>query len=287
MKIKPRSFPHPVMARWRDDISPFDLNIQFEPVRCDQAKYYLKYRYEIGNSTYKSLLHANTIALGIHVECQANFYRRVFIINESDGELAIDADELIGKVEVNAIVIAYKNIQAFTPEGMHKDYMGAGFSVLKGDYLAIGDGYDFDANKEYDSIQKISSIIAFDPLPDRKSGAIDVDVMGEKLVGLLPSDLHKRYDLLKQQAQSTDNSILSTLLVLPVLMEGIQHLKTISEGPFEVEMERRWVRVVWKKIKESGLDIKTASALELAQYIMADPFERTSRDLAALLGGAT
>mgnify|MGYP000701424699 CR=1 FL=1 len=54
--------------------------------------------------------------------------------------------------------IQVEDIENYKNRNFHPDYSGASFTVSKGDVLAVGLDRHFDANKDIDPLQNISSI---------------------------------------------------------------------------------------------------------------------------------
>ena len=285
MKVKQRSFPYPVMSAWGDDVSPYDLSVTYEEIRFDKFYYYLPYSVSVGNETIQQLIASGAAGYALHVECRGAFFREVFWISENPGELILPGEQLEGRVEVNLFICARKEIPNYAPAGIHEDYMGVSVNLKSGDFLVMGPTLQFDAYKDYDPIQKISSIIAFDPDPDRNEGGIKINYYGEKLVALVPKKLHEKYELLKKQIGGVAPSVLSSLLVLPILMEGCRHIKQEKAAGLDDYKDRRWARILEKRGEDLKIDFISDDPYEMAQKILGDPYSRTCAEL-SILGGS-
>jgi hypothetical protein len=285
VKLNYRSFPYPVMTGWTDDIAEHDFNILYGEMRFDKFYYYLPYTVSIGNCAIASLIESGDAGFALHVECRGTFYRQLHWLESQEDILSLSADELEGRVEVNIIVCAKKIITGYQPDGLHEDYTGIPLILNPGDYLAIGQPVQFDANKNFDPIEKISSIIAFAPDEERDDGEIIVDISGDKLLALVPKKLHEKYDLLKQSLGAEAPAVLSSLLVLPVLMEGCRYISDIMSGkgePGEDHTDLRWARVLETRCRRLGIDLANEDSIVVAQKILANPYSRTCNELKML-----
>src|SRR5688572_21228566 len=109
MIIHDRSFPHPVLAPFRDDVMPnqFTFTVTATP---DPDNYYIDVRFEYTNTTLAGLVEDGRAIHCVHIECKRNYYRNVFVFKKATERLTIRANELVGKVEVSGFVKANSSI---------------------------------------------------------------------------------------------------------------------------------------------------------------------------------
>lgn len=285
MEVKERHFPYPIIAKWSDDIQYQAESSLVPTINKEKDSYVLAYRVAINNPTIMNLIRSNKATLVMHIECTNSLYRKLFPLplNGSDifeGEVIISADEIYGKADATIMVIATDTISNYTPEGIHADYDGVACELQKGDYIAAIETYKIPLRQEYDLLKKISTIIVFNRDDKRKKGPIQVDFYDDKLVAKLPIKLHDTYQELKDYKNCT--AILTSMLVVPVLMEGLSHIKELwSERGSRSE---RWFNLLCQKLDDMKCDMGNASPIEVAQEILDLPYERSSTELKLMLG---
>jgi len=287
MEIKPRSFPHPIIAPWSDDVQPYNLNCQFKADH-DKENYYFNYEITSENKYILTLLRSGHAQFVIHIECGRTFYRQTVNVtwpkdaNKSSvtGKIDISAKELIGLTEVSFFICADRDISNYLPDGAHADYENQKFRIENGSFIAICGTYKCNCRQDYDTLQKISSIISFKKDSEREEGPMRVELFSDKLIGKLPVKLHNQYLDLKDRKDNTN--ILSATLVIPILMEGLACMKDTG-GSVSDYGDYRWFRVLAKKLKDISYDIQTGSALEAAQLVLEMPYDRAGKELENLV----
>lgn len=281
MKIVDKNYPHPVMDRRRDDIAPFSLDWNID-IRNDKTNYYFDYVFEVKNQTIESLIADNKVCFVVHVECSSTFFRRAYKIfpqERFEGTITVDGDYLIGRVDISVFVCSDAKVAGYQPEGMHSDYEGFKFELGKGDFVAVGDTHTESFYKDYDPIKKVSSMIEFIKDEENKTGPVTVELGSNKIRALIPKKLYMKYIDIQEDPSKTNT--ISTMLVLPVLMEGLLFLKENIENEEEMSALRnqRWLRSVEKKLIDLRFNIKENSVYTAAQMLLQMPYERASREL--------
>ena len=158
MIVHEESLPHPVLAPFRDDVSPNDFRLKLD-ISSDTENWYLNVRFEYSNPSLKGLIQSGKVTYSVHVECRRNFYRELFSFSEPVKQLVIKANELVGRVEVSGFIRAHESIEEYSIEGAHSDYGNAKFQIRVGDILAVDRTQQFEAYVDYDPLKNIASIL--------------------------------------------------------------------------------------------------------------------------------
>src|SRR3954470_22022439 len=103
MIIRDRSYPHPVLAPFKDDVIPngFSFIMSVSP---DADNYYIDIRFSYENSTLSELIERGAAIHCVHIECRHNFYRHIITFRDISQRITIPAYELVGRVEVAGFV---------------------------------------------------------------------------------------------------------------------------------------------------------------------------------------
>lgn len=275
MKIKDRAFPHPVLSPFRDDVMPNKFTATLA-VHAEPEFYKLKPSLSMEHSALMAMVAEGHAAYSVHIECRNNFYRQVFQSAEPNFEISIPATELSGTVEVSFFVTASIEVAGYSLAGTHSDYGSERFSIRAGDVLAMCKSVTFEAEKEYDSLKKISSIIQIDSDEKVPQGKMEVFLDADKITVFLSKLDFANYGELK-----VSESVRATLIQcvsLPPLIEAISYLKTWSGPP---DSQFRWMRRLRERLSKvaPAWEQSQATSLDLAQAILANPVGRCFPEL--------
>lgn len=278
MIIQDRSFPHPVLAPFRDDVSPnqFGIGLTIKP---DADNYYIEARFDYDNATLKQLVEAGTAIHALHVECKRNFYRSIFTSSKKVQTLTIPASELVGRVEVSGFIKAQAPLTGYQIQGAHQDYGATTFAVLPGDILAVAESQTFDAFTDYDPLRRISSILTINRSEDFDEGQMKLDTTGDRIVATLSQKDYDRYTDLK--ADPKLGPLLANQVVVPALLEAVHEISSTQDEEFELEMNKRWFRSIFKKLEDMGTKIRPPETppIEAVQSLLKLPLRRSLEGL--------
>lgn len=275
MKINERLYPHPVQSHFSDDL----INCLFQSTpKIDTGKniYKLSVMARTSSSDLQDLIQKKQAAYALHVECSTTRYRKLITsFNESYSE-DIRADFLEGRVELCSFIIATDDIPDYQNKNFHEDYGTSRFTVKKGDVLAVAQDRFFDAIKENDPLSNISSIFKVRKNTDTEENIpFVVELMGESIVILLSDANFHIYSELKRDDDK--HAILASMIILPALVYVLETIKTSLNTDDNSLYEKRWYRVINKKLKEKGFDLENAQSLEnesslvISQMLVGDP----------------
>lgn len=268
MKFRPRSLPHPVLNNG-DDIPGFAFQAKFE-ARADKQKFYLSISFQQSHPQLRDLIKKKKAHYLVHVECGATLYRKRWVSSSDDLVIDIPADQLRGRVEVNFFACAAVPLPNLKIHGAHEDYGTSKFNISNGDILAVAEGQTFEAEKDYDSLKKISSIMQIVP-GDQVDGPFDLVYRREKILIRLSKNDFKTYSLLRAKPKAA--AALTGAIVLPILVSILNEIED-SEEEFETY---RWYGSLRRRL--STLSESVTDNLQRAQLILEIPLSRTLSNL--------
>lgn len=277
MKIKPRSFPYPVLSGFSDDISPNGFGILLD-VTATKSAFELEFDVSFEYREFEDLITNKVASLIIHIECISNFYRNAFRSSELKGNISIPSSELNGRVEVTFLVVADKQLSKYQLNGFHSDYGEICFSINKADVLGLLETKYFIAEKDPNVLKRISSIIQITKLETGKTNW-EIDLEHPKiLIRMSMKDMENYNRICKVPEVS---STLMSTIVIPVLIEALQRIRETNEIELEGMRELRWFSVLEKKLELLDIDLKNTgnSLFEIAQKIMEFPASRMLNEL--------
>jgi hypothetical protein len=264
MRFSPRSLPHPVLNNG-DDIVGFAFQANFE-VESDKANYYLKIQFHLSHPGLRRLIAEQKAQYVVHVECGTTLYRKRFSFSKDAEIVPISADALRDRVEVNFFVCATEQIPSYKAKGAHSDYGEMTFNIRKGDILAVAEGQTFDAEKNFDALKKISSIMQIVESMTDDEGPFKVDWNYDKIRIVLSKEDFKGYCQLQTDEKMA--TALTGAIVLPVLVDAVNTLQT-DASEFEAF---RWCRNL--QVRLDALKDEPDS-LTKAQKLLDRPLRRT------------
>lgn len=284
MQIRRRSFPHPVLSPFGDDL----VNRRFQAevrVRSDRARnsYTLVVECRTDSRDLVELIRNRKACYACHLECTTTRFRQLVQSFDEKFEVDVPADAVEGKVEYCCFILAAEDLPTYRNSDFHSDYEGLSFRVGRGDILAVDCGGWFAADRDIDPLRKIPSIFTVAVNPDPDAEPMDIDATGHKVVIRLSRENFHLYRMLSQDAGL--QAVLSTLLVLPALVHLLDEIKG---GRVDAYEECRWYRVVAKKLREMGVNAEAPdswpdSTLCLAQKLIGDPLTRSLKVLEELV----
>jgi hypothetical protein len=264
MRFSPRSLPHPVLNNG-DDIIGFAFQANFE-IESDKANYYLKIQFHLSHPGLRRLIGEQKAQYVVHVECGTTLFRKRFSFSKDTETVPISADALRDRVEVNFFICATEQIPSYKVQGAHSDYGEMSFNIRKGDILAVAEGQTFDAEKNFDALKKISSIMQIVESPTDDEGPFKVDWNFDKIRIFLSKEDFKGYCQLRTDEKMA--TALTGAIVLPVLVDAVNILQNDA-----TEFESfRWCRNL--QVRLEALKDEPDS-LTKAQKLLDRPLRRT------------
>ena len=231
------------------------------------------------NRTIREMIVAGLAAYAIHIECKRNYFRKVFILKSDRGVISVRASELVGHVEVVGLVLCCKVVEKYCPDGVHGDYVGHQFALGVGDVVAASQTQSFEAYTDYDPLNRLSSILTIRQSFQIEEGPMMVETDDEKIVVTLSKVDYSRYVDLK--ADPALGPLLANQVVIPAMLEVLHEMRGLSDDDFELDMQKRWFRSVYKKVRDLGIDIRATEKqpLEILQILLRLPLRRSLEGL--------
>jgi hypothetical protein len=274
MRIRPRSYPHPVLTHFSDDI----VNSIFMPVvevKGNKNAYVFDAVFKTSNTDLLQLIEQKKAGYAVHVECAQTRYRNIFKSGVSKFSFEVPAGLLDGRVEVASFILASKPMEKYRNDRFHPDYAKLTFRVRKGDTLAVGHDREFTAEKKSDPLRKIPSILSIVPSDASDATGMDIDTSGDKVRITLSRPNFDAYTSLK--ADQSLYQVLAAAVIVPALVTVIDEVRRAADdNGIDGLAERRWFMVVARRLREIGIDPQNAetfveSSLRIAHELVGQP----------------
>lgn len=275
MQVNYRAYPHPVLSYFSDDYVRCLYQTRINTT-VSRSGYAFSVMSKTSSKSLNLLLQEGVAVHAVHVECAATRYRRLFTSAADSFNVEIPTGLLEGRVYICAFIVAAKNIEHYVSAEFHADFGGRGFSIRKGDVLAVDKDRNFIAENEHDPLRKLPSIFTITLNLGDAPPPIDVDSSGHKVVIRLSPEVHSTYK--KLAADSAMAHILSSMVVVPALISLLETINFANTSGDVSELEeRRWYRVLALKLKDAGYPIMDGgggfsdSTLVIAQKLIGQP----------------
>lgn len=276
MNLIDKSYLHPVLRPGYDDVEGifnFDLG---EGVNVGADKYIINIAAMFENVSIEELIASGKAKIYVFVHCKANFFRKAIEIKSFTERIEIPVSDLSGLVELTIVVSAaarmkYRNIT------QHSDYANAEFPIECGDILAISETNTFIAEKEFDSLQKVESIISVIANENlQRNDPLTIDWSNDKIKVAISKIVFEDYKRLKNARMVTKT--LETTIFLPILVSILSDWRH-DPATYEDEYKAfRWFRAIHARAVDLNIvdDIRKGiqSPFVLAQKLLDAPISR-------------
>jgi hypothetical protein len=286
MQIKPRSYPHPVLTHFSDDI----INSVFMPVvtvKSNKNAYVFNAVFKTNNTDLLQLIAQKKARYAVHVECTQTRYRNIFTSETETFSFEVAAGMLDGRVEVTSFILAARPIDKYHNGGFHPDYAELVFRVRKGDTLAVGHDREFTAEKKKDPLRNVPSIFSIVPSDADDATGMDIDSTGPKVRVTLSRRNFDAYASLK--SDQSLHPMLSAAVIVPALVTVIDEIKrAAADNTIDSYADRRWFVVVARRLREIGIEPENAdsfleSSLRIAHELVGQPLSASLEGLKTIL----
>lgn len=289
MKTIKTEFPNPVLAAGRDDyIKSCNFYTKFNEhdISVDDDNITITVEYTLKCNGLQKLIEKGEAAVIIMVRSAAASYSRLFRFSADSLKRTIEIPkfDVINSIKITGSVIAAQDIEKFSCPGEFNDlYFGSStFEIRKGDILATEDAHIIPVD-DSELEKPITSIFRIAESDDNKDD-VNPDFEDDKIVIYLKKDLYELYYKFKDLNNGALLRYLHAVIVYPVLVEAVAyvagHYQASKNGTEDtendeaVDSERRWFRVIEKKARDLGFNLRE------------DDYDKNNTTLAdRLLGG--
>ncbi|QYK65734.1 MULTISPECIES: hypothetical protein [Paenibacillus] len=275
MQISSRQYPHPVLSYNSDDFINSDFQASLKNTKSHSS--YIFDAYCVTSSEgINQLIKDHKARFAFHFECQTTRYRKIFSSFDNNFNFSLSAQDIEGKVQICAFIIAVEDLESYELTEFHPDYEGYSFQIRKGDILAVDAERSFFAEKDIDPLKRIPSIFSIQPNRSEDAQAIEVDSSGNKIIIKLSQENFDYYKSISLNASF--QPILSSLIVIPAL---VSILETLRHEETDIDYEEcRWYQVILLRLKDFGIELgshsfEQESTISIAQKLIGDPLSQS------------
>ena len=270
MKTLKNEFPHPVLIDNGFDYVDCSFEFSEPEAKIEGENLCFDVSYSLVSDGLNKLLTDATAKVLIKIYSPRTAYRATFIFdNTGILNVKIPKDDIAEKIEIHGSIIANQLIEQFCLPEHNKDLFGTTyFEIRKADILAMAKRIviPLDASELEGPVVSIFNIsknleldTAIHPDFDDENGKINI-YLNEGTYNTY-FDLKTKWSELKRY--------LAAVIVFPVLIEALSLIKAQPEEDSEYA-EKRWYRMIAKKLTDKNIDLETTGITEAANRLLGD-----------------
>ncbi len=271
MRNKKQEFPHPLLSAVRSDYTEGEFSLSMNQQPSDAADFIFNLSYNLFCEGLALFVSEGKAKVIVKICSSTTTYRTMheFIPPSNSCTVNIGKMKVAKTISLQSFIVATKPIEAFfLPEHNPLYFSGATFDLRKGDILA--ESIIYEVKLDDSELQKpISSIFQISQLEEATESII-ANYSDEKIRIFLSSKLYQVYHNLRRKNEF--RRYLSAVIVLPVLVEALDYIRTDPGEDGENFEGRRWYRVIMENLKRLNIDLETtdSSMVTVANLLLGD-----------------
>lgn len=257
-----KAFPYPVLRPNSDDYRgvDFQTTVVFSVSRLEVRA---TLDFQISSQEIWDQITERNAQFVCLVSCRDTYHRTVVASYSVHAEAEFATSDLRGEVRVDPYVVARNRIVEFSSPDINPEFGDGPFDYGPGDILAQDEPQVFYIDREmFKPVTSVFELVKRDELTDR-----------EWRIGLEQD--HVQIEVSPKVKETLDNArnssrnraILLNSIYFAAVMHTIEKLK-VSAAEFE---GRKWAEVISRQAHNSGCDVDSQDAYEIAQRLMHYP----------------
>lgn len=278
MKTSNISFPHPVLGVSNDAIGEYTAALS---VALGKEAVSLRVGHQLKNPEYQELLSGRKARFCVEVHCPKTFFRKAYLSDAIDQEIAIEGSALRDRVEVEFFMTALEDIKRFSLNGWHPDYKGVPFDIRKGSLVAYGGKSSFMAETEWIAAKSISSFLQVKKGKDA-DGPFEIMLTSDPVILFLSKNDYEKFAHLNQASGAAP--IFHAGIVLPAIVYALSAMLGPDKDQFE---NCKWYQALQTRRENDDelrkIDWTLDKVPQIAQTLLKGPVGRSLDALDTLI----
>lgn len=279
MRIKNRLFPYPTVQKDNGVYTTAKYTTSVTN-QVDGSNCKLLFQASISVPEIQKLIEDDKAAFAFHLECSRTYFRQMVTFKDNNFGIIVDGNKIDRQLEICPLIVATKDVAAFTCSDLSDIYADEDISFAKGDVIAVGEQQVLTIIKDKDALKKLSSIFYVDAYPDGndiKHMTISPD---DQQIGILiPKNDAARFSQCKDDPKRKHT--LFSAFYFPALIAVVDLMKSQDGDAYS---ESLWYIHLSAKGREKGIGDVDAwqdrTSFEIAQILFEYPVTRYLKELA-------
>ena len=262
-------YPLPILRprEYQSDYENSDFKFDLT-VKTDQDPHSLSIEFYIGHEGIRKLVYEGKASLSLAIHCEATYlYQMIDLGADSPQSITYDQQKFFGDVFFTLVVKAVTEFNDFSPSGLVKSLSGLGFSVCKGDFIAISQEIKFFFGLP--PLKLGADIFILEESPDLEDYAFEVGTSNSKIEIYVGSKLNE----LIQSNMSTEPGRVRNIssVYFPALIEVLYQMKNGEDFS-----GMAWHEAIAEAMRRLGFDLenKDWEPLYVAQKLLRFPYQK-------------
>ena len=137
MRNRAVEYPHPVLNEYTRDFIDSEFSLAVASFSDSGSTLTFDLTCNLSCEGLKQLLHSGLAKAVVRLTCYRTSYRTVFDMTRAEASITIEKKNVADYIELEAIVVATKDITGYSLPEFNQDYFeGTNFKLRKGDILA-------------------------------------------------------------------------------------------------------------------------------------------------------
>lgn len=259
-------------------------NIDFEIIHRNLSETTFRVRTKVDNNDILNLIHDGKAKYCLEMDCRNAFYRDAKLNKIGDFNVTLINNRFNGKLVATLSVVAINDIHNYKNSAFDSFYDSFTINIGPGEPLAYLGTFEMTMEEKSLEVKSIADdfieVVCDDTLKYSR-----FDLGGSKILLKLPTAMYEKYHNPRISENMECESFLHASFLLNVLTSALQNIATYKDNKWAVSLhnrivtedELREIAIVGADgdmFEEDGSLINSDVALDLAQAILANPYER-------------
>lgn len=275
------NYPYPML---RNSCVDYQTSVLISEIDLEATvdKYIISSNISTTNKEINQLLQEGKVKKGIFVEAKSLWFRKFYDLTDN-AVLEISTKELYGHVTLTPCIVSIEYIDDFYSQDFCKEFLlmkKSKIHINKGEIVAIGEDYGFDAYFEKDIFRNVANIFQFN-ISNKKN--VEYDLSNDVIAISLPRVLYHKYFTISR-GFSRINAILNSVLIFPILVSTLHDLNS----NYDSYVDKKWFLTIKKSLENNNIfmsnsDIPIDDPIICAQMLTNDLLLETMETLEFLV----
>ena len=245
-----RTFFHPVLRESTQDfVDGSTFSVELNPRLKDNQKdenLCIDYKVKLNSIGVQAQIDNGSARIFLDLYSKETIRRILSPLLEIEGSIEFKAGELLGVLEVQAVVIATKPIQSYCPKGINSEYGESKFQVSAGSILAIGEKVLLPLS--FKRI-KLESLIRVQLSKDLDPDVYELNLDSNFITILMGESFHTLWDLMR-----SDNAV-KPYLAISIYKDTFVEALSLIHKTEEAE-EFSWAQALISRCEKIGIKLE-------------------------------
>lgn len=270
-------FPYPVKGI-SDNVTSPPIEVEIRDESTVSEYIFNIHVISLNDDDIQNLIDRDMAVYACEISCSYTMLLRSVLNKQGNFRIRLPRKRVGKRIDFTVTVIAKESILNYTNRFFHPDFKDQGFvfNLNPGEVIAKVSTFHVDADITFEKLKAIESILVVRQHHNPDTKRVDINCEGEKIEVLLPKTNYKQF----KEGLAYDRRFSSSFhasFVLQALTIAITHYQHF------LNLEKLWARVLnarfttqsdlFSEFDLSG-DIDSEDAYQIAQIILANPYDR-------------